>query len=292
MTFTIEPMLNLGTHEWEMWDDGWTVVTKDRRRSAQFEHTILDHRERQRDPHPALTDDHRRATTEGNGMAKHEYRPGHRRRGQRHQGRARRPRPGRVRSQAEAHRHPAASTPEAVCEVIAEIVDHFDDVRGDAPIGVTIPGVVTHGVVRSAANIDRTWIGFDAERLLHEAARARRRARQRRRRGRDRPSCTTAPRKGQEGLVILTTLGTGIGTALIHDGVLIPNSELGHLEIDGYDAETRASKASRQGARTSHGRSGGPGCSSTTATSRRCCGPTSSSSVAASRRRQTGSCRC
>jgi methionyl aminopeptidase len=41
MTFTIEPMLNLGTHEWEMWDDGWTVVTRDRRRSAQFEHTIL-----------------------------------------------------------------------------------------------------------------------------------------------------------------------------------------------------------------------------------------------------------
>jgi len=41
MTFTIEPMLNLGTHEWEMWDDGWTVVTQDRRRSAQFEHTIL-----------------------------------------------------------------------------------------------------------------------------------------------------------------------------------------------------------------------------------------------------------
>ncbi len=41
MTFTIEPMLNLGTHEWDMWDDGWTVVTKDRRRSAQFEHTLL-----------------------------------------------------------------------------------------------------------------------------------------------------------------------------------------------------------------------------------------------------------
>jgi len=41
MTFTVEPMLNLGSHEWEMWDDGWTVVTRDRRRSAQFEHTIL-----------------------------------------------------------------------------------------------------------------------------------------------------------------------------------------------------------------------------------------------------------
>jgi len=41
MTFTIEPMLNLGTHEWDMWDDGWTVVTRDRRRSAQFEHTLV-----------------------------------------------------------------------------------------------------------------------------------------------------------------------------------------------------------------------------------------------------------
>ncbi len=41
MTFTIEPMLNLGTHEWEMWDDDWTVVTRDGRRSAQFEHTLL-----------------------------------------------------------------------------------------------------------------------------------------------------------------------------------------------------------------------------------------------------------
>ena len=53
MTFTIEPMLTLGTHEWDMWDDGWTVVTKDRTRSAQFEHTLLVTERRRRDPDPA-----------------------------------------------------------------------------------------------------------------------------------------------------------------------------------------------------------------------------------------------
>ena len=78
MTFTIEPMLNLGTHEWEMWDDGWTVVTKDRRRSAQFEHTIL------------VTDPVRRSSPR---ETQHEHRtpPRHRRRRQWHQGRTGRP---------------------------------------------------------------------------------------------------------------------------------------------------------------------------------------------------------
>ena len=57
---------------------------------------------------------------------------------------------------------PAVSTPEAVADVIDQIVDHFDDVRGDSPIGITIPGVVTRGVVRSAANIDKSWLDFDA----------------------------------------------------------------------------------------------------------------------------------
>ena len=131
---------------------------------------------------------------------------------------------------------PAVSSPLAVCEVIAEIVERFDGAHGHAPIGVTIPGVVTHGVVRSAANIDPEWIGFDAARHLHDVL--------------EHPVVVVndadaagigemyyGAARGQEGLVILTTLGTGIGTALIHDGVLIPNSELGHLEIDGYDAE-------------------------------------------------------
>jgi polyphosphate glucokinase len=137
---------------------------------------------------------------------------------------------------------PLGATPEAVCDVIAQIVDHFDDVRGDSPIGVTIPGVVTRGIVRSAANIDKSWIDFDAQTLLEETL--------------QHPVVVVndadaagvaelhyGAAKGQDGLVILTTLGTGIGTALIYDGELVPNSELGHLEIDGHDAETRAASS-------------------------------------------------
>ena len=140
---------------------------------------------------------------------------------------------------------PAGATPEDVCEVIADIVERFDGAHGHAPIGVTIPGVVTRGVVRSAANIDPAWVGFDAVAHLHALL--------------DHPVVVVndadaagigemyyGAAKGREGLVILTTLGTGIGTALIHDGVLIPNSELGHLEVDGHDAETRASSAARE----------------------------------------------
>jgi polyphosphate glucokinase len=137
---------------------------------------------------------------------------------------------------------PQASTPEAVAEVIDQIVDHFEDVRGDSPIGVTVPGVVTNGVVRSAANIDKTWLDFEAEKMLEQKL------------GHDIVLVNDADAagvaelhygaaKGQRGLVILTTLGTGIGTALIHDGVLVPNSELGHLEIDGRDAEDQAASS-------------------------------------------------
>jgi polyphosphate glucokinase len=137
---------------------------------------------------------------------------------------------------------PRPSTPEAVADVINQVVDHFDDVRGDSPIGVTIPGVVTHGVVRSAANIDKEWLDFDAEPMLEKKL------------GHDIVLVNDADAagvaelyygaaKGQRGLVVMTTLGTGIGTALIHDGVLVPNSELGHIELDGYDAETRAASS-------------------------------------------------
>jgi polyphosphate glucokinase len=137
---------------------------------------------------------------------------------------------------------PQPSTPEAVADVINQVVDHFDDVRGDSPIGVTIPGVVTHGVVRSAANIDKGWLDFDAEPMLEKKL------------GHDIVLVNDADAagvaelyygaaKGQRGLVVMTTLGTGIGTALIHDGVLVPNSELGHIELDGHDAETRAASS-------------------------------------------------
>jgi len=137
---------------------------------------------------------------------------------------------------------PAKSTPEAVADVIDQIVDHFEDVRGDSPIGITVPGVVTKGVVRSAANIDKSWLDFDAEPMLEKKL------------GHDIVLVNDADAagvaelhygaaKGQNGLVIVTTLGTGIGSALIHNGTLIPNSELGHLEIDGHDAEKRAASS-------------------------------------------------
>ena len=132
---------------------------------------------------------------------------------------------------------PEVSTPEAVCAVIALIVDRFDEVHDGSPIGVTIPGVVQHGVVKTAANIDKSWIDCEIEKLLedrlqHDVVVVN-----------DADAAGVAElhygaAAGQDGLVIMTTLGTGIGTAIIHDGVLVPNSELGHLEIGGIDAET------------------------------------------------------
>lgn len=137
---------------------------------------------------------------------------------------------------------PKPATPEAVIDVIRQIVEHFADEVGDAPIGVTVPAVVTHGTVRSAANIDKTWIDFDGERAMEKAL------------GRDVTLVNDADAAGyaelhygaaskEDGLVILTTLGTGIGSALLYRNMLVPNSELGHLEIDGYDAEKRAASS-------------------------------------------------
>ena len=109
------------------------------------------------------------------------------------------------------------STPEAVCAVIAEIVDRFDEVHDGSPIGVTIPGVVQHGVVKTAANIDKSWIDCEIEKLLedrlqHDVVVVN-----------DADAAGVAElhygaAKGQDGLVILTTLGTGIGTAVINRG--------------------------------------------------------------------------
>ncbi len=139
---------------------------------------------------------------------------------------------------------PDPAVPDAVADVIAELAQGFE-VEPGAAIGVTVPGVVEHGVVRSAANIDDAWIDTDADFLLTDRL--------------ERPvhvlndadaagvaEARYGAGAGQRGLVIVTTLGTGIGTALVHDGVLIPNAELGHLEIDGHDAESRASNAARK----------------------------------------------
>jgi polyphosphate glucokinase len=138
---------------------------------------------------------------------------------------------------------PRPSTPQAVAEVFAALLGQFEVSAG--PVGVTVPGVVVRGVVRSAANIDKHWIGEDADRLFTDKT------------GREVRVVNDADAaglaevrygaaKGRRGLVIVTTLGTGIGSALVYDGVLVPNSELGHLEIDGHDAEKRAASSARE----------------------------------------------
>jgi polyphosphate glucokinase len=140
---------------------------------------------------------------------------------------------------------PMPSTPKAVAKVVAAIAEHFAGQTGDGPVGVTVPGIVANGVVRSAANIDDKWLGTDADALFSDAI------------GRPVHAVNDADAAGlaevkygaakdRRGLVLVTTLGTGIGTALIYDGVLVPNSEFGHLEIDGHDAESRAAARVRE----------------------------------------------
>jgi polyphosphate glucokinase len=150
---------------------------------------------------------------------------------------------GELASNREKIQTPRPATPDAVAEVFSELVGRFP--ASTSPIGVTVPGVVRHGIVHSAANIDPAWIKADADAVFTAAL------------GRDVHVVNDADAaglaeveygaaKGQRGLVIVTTLGTGIGSALIHNGVLVPNSELGHLEIDGHDAETRAANSARE----------------------------------------------
>jgi len=141
--------------------------------------------------------------------------------------------------------HPA--TPEGVADCVKEVVDHFG---WTGPVGATFPGVVTDGTTRTAANVDEGWIGLDADALLtgrlggESAGRpvtllndadAAGLAEMRYGAGRDR-----------SGTVIVLTLGTGIGSAVFIDGRLVPNTELGHLELHGHDAEKRASTKAKE----------------------------------------------
>ena len=140
---------------------------------------------------------------------------------------------------------PQPATPESVADVVEEIAGKFTDTLGDSTIGIAIPAVCQRGVARSAANIDPSWVDVDVDALFTK------------RLGRPVHVVNDADAAGiaearygaafdVPGLVILTTLGTGIGSALILDGQLIPNSELGHLEIDGYDAEKRAAQSAKK----------------------------------------------
>jgi polyphosphate glucokinase len=136
---------------------------------------------------------------------------------------------------------PQPSRPEAVAEVVGEIARHF---AWDGPIGCTFPAIVQHGVVYSAANVDKSWIGTDGKTLLEQAT-----------------GCpvvllndadaagiaemTFGAGKGHNGVVMILTFGTGIGSAIFTEGKLVPNTELGHLVIRGKDAEERASERAR-----------------------------------------------
>ncbi|WP_031163764.1 polyphosphate--glucose phosphotransferase [Streptomyces durhamensis] len=137
--------------------------------------------------------------------------------------------------------HPA--TPDGVAEGVKQVVDHFG---WTGPVGLTFPGVVTGGAtVRTAANVDRSWIDTDARALFSgklgglpvtvvndaDAAGV--------------AEMQFGAGRGRRGTVILLTFGTGIGSAVFTDGVLVPNTELGHLELGGHDAERRASSKAK-----------------------------------------------
>ena len=137
---------------------------------------------------------------------------------------------------------PQPATPEAVAGTIRAIVEHF---RWRGSVGCAVPAVVKEGRLRTAANISRRWLGVDAVRLFNKRTRL--------------PvsvindadaagyaEMTFGAGRKRTGLVIMVTLGTGIGTALFINGHLVPNTELGHLEIDGRDAEDRAAASARE----------------------------------------------
>jgi polyphosphate glucokinase len=144
---------------------------------------------------------------------------------------------------------PVPSTPEAVIDATATLVARIERsaaarAEGPLPVGVGIPSVVVDGVTRSAANIDQAWIDFPAELELSRAL------------GRpttlvnDADAAGVAEMRfgagvGRKGVVLVLTLGTGLGSGMFVDGILVPNTELGHMEIRGRDAERRSAAVAR-----------------------------------------------
>ncbi|MEO6886463.1 MAG: polyphosphate--glucose phosphotransferase [Jatrophihabitantaceae bacterium] len=138
---------------------------------------------------------------------------------------------------------PNPSTPDAVAKVVVQLLA---DAHWKGNVGATFPAVIQHGIARSAANVDKSWIGTDVDDyftratdsgtqviVLNDADAA------------GIAEARFGAAKGVDGVVILLTFGTGIGSALLMDGTLVPNTELGHLELDGHDAEKRAAASVR-----------------------------------------------
>ena len=138
----------------------------------------------------------------------------------------------------------------ATAQVARQIVDELQS-REIAPepysaIGVDFPAVVKNGVVFSAANVDPAWINTNLEQLISDALDSRTVYGINDADAAGLAEATYGQGRDKTGLIAVITLGTGIGSALINNGVLVPNTELGHLEIDGYDAESRASARARE----------------------------------------------
>jgi polyphosphate glucokinase len=136
---------------------------------------------------------------------------------------------------------PRPALPDAIADVVKQLTTSFG---WSGPVGITFPGVVTDGVTRTAPNLDPAWIGLDAGALFSQAA--------------GNPvhvlndadaagvaEMTFGAGAGENGTVLMLTFGTGIGSALFTRGVLVPNTEFGHIEIRGHDAETRASERAK-----------------------------------------------
>lgn len=139
---------------------------------------------------------------------------------------------------------PHPSTPDAVAKTCEELIKQFN-LPQDMPIGITFPAPVVRNTVLFIANLDPSWAGVNVAEFMWSKL------------GREVYAVNDADAAGYAevlygaakdvpGTIIVTTLGTGIGSAIIFDGKLLPNTELGHLEIDGKDAETRASSAQRE----------------------------------------------
>jgi polyphosphate glucokinase len=137
---------------------------------------------------------------------------------------------------------PRPATPDSVVAVVHQLVEQAG---WTGPYGCTFPGIVKNGVLHSAANLDGPWVGTDLEKLLEDLS------------GVDVAVLNDADAaglaevrfgaaKGRPGLVLVTTLGTGIGSALIYDGVLVPNAELGHVLLHGDSAEKYAASSAKE----------------------------------------------
>jgi len=151
---------------------------------------------------------------------------------------------GRLLSERLRYETPEGGTPKAIANTLKDLIKHLPKSDG-LPVGICFPAVVKDGVTKSAANVSQDWINLDADRMfekelkrtvhvLNDADAA------------GLAEAKYGAAKNVRGLVVLTTLGTGIGTALIYNGKLIPNSELGHLEIDGIDYETMAAYSAKE----------------------------------------------